>query len=226
MNITIKQIKHLALNSYQEQGDIILVIGNAYGIMPYVEPLATTLNQAGYSCYWFAFSGQNETAGTFAFDNCTHDLNLIVEHLSKQFPEKKINIIAHCAGGLMTMEYCKRYGTEKLHRIIFYGLLYAPYRRRQIAERKLRQCKVNYSLAESDWYYNVLGSLPAVTVPVMFCHAKDRLNMERGNREEMEGVKNACSCVFRWYEEGYDENIGNIQSFAADYIHFLKGDMK
>lgn len=219
----IEHLKLFSLNAITENTSNVLLVGNAYGIMPYIAPLAHILSQKGFNPYWFAFSGQEGTNGHYSYKECTSDIRIISDWINEKHPNTPFSIISHCAGSLMTLEYLKNNPDNKVKKLIIYGLLYAMDRRRPIAERKLKQCDVKYLLSETDWQYRPLDALSKTNIPLLFCHAKDSLNLDRASIEEMKlSVQSAPNASINWYENGYDDDLNNIDGFIGDYISFLK----
>ena len=217
-------VKHLPLFSLEVSGakKPVLIVGNAYGVMPYVHPLALNLANKGYRPFWFAFSGQEGTKGSYSYSQGVEDIRLIVDYIKEKTFTPDLKIISHCAGSLFTLEYLKNFPNNSVSKLIVYGLLYSMSRRRKIAERKLKQCGVNYSLSEEDWNYNPLSALSSINIPTFFCHARDTLNLERATTEEMNlAVEATRDSTILWFEEGYDNNTGLIKNFMPYYKDFL-----
>ena len=200
----------------------VIIVGNAYGVMPYISPLANRLAEFKMQPFWFAFSGQENTLGKYSYSECTNDISMVVDYVKKLHPTKPLHILAHCAGSLMTLEYLKNSNNKTVEKLIIYGLLYAMDRRRNIAERKLKQCHVNYDLSNENWAYKPLDALSKTSIPVLFCHSKDKLNLDRASASEMLlSFKNTPNSDLKWFDEGYDENLENIEHFLPEYINFL-----
>ena len=203
-----------------------IIVGNAYGIMPYVKPLALKLSENGIQPYWFAFSGQENPKGEYSYKQCVDDLANVVGFVKgKNKHRNKINFLSHCAGSLMTLEYLIQSKDLKINKVAIYGLLYTMERRRNIAERKLKQCGVKYNLSEQDWAYNPLKAIEKCHSEILFCHAKDRLNLERATESEMElVVSHQQNSNIKWFEKGYDEDNAQIDNYIDTYLAFLKTD--
>lgn len=221
----IERVSHLRLHSIETINPkaSIAIIGNAYGIMPYIIPLAEKFNEQGFKPYWFAFSGQENTSGLYSYKECTNDIKIVADWIGDKNHDIPLYIVSHCAGSLMTLEYMKNNPDNSVNKLIIYGLLYAMDRRRPIAERKLKQCNVNYNLSEQDWQYRPITTLSKTNIPILFCHAKDSLNLDRASVEEMQlSVKSTPNARITWYDDGYDTDLKNIDIFLNNYISFLK----
>lgn len=218
-HLTLRTIEDISV-TYENQ---VLIIGNAYGIMPYIEPLAKELFSIGYKPYWFAFSGQDNTSGNYSYLDCSNDIKMAVNAIKEKRSYLPINIIAHCAGSLMVLEYMKKYEGNPIEKLIIYGLLFNPSRRRRIAEKLLKINSVNYALTESDWKKNPLEYFKGLKLPILFCHATDKVNLERANLTEINmAVQAADRSKLHWFEEGYDKNIKNISQYIHHYDSFFK----
>lgn len=224
--LIIEEVKNLKLQSIvvPNPHSRTVIVGNAYGIMPYIKPLALKLSESGIQPYWFAFSGQEGTPGQYSYKQCIMDLANIINHVKfKNTNDSSINFLSHCAGSLMALEYLMQRNDSDIKRIAIYGLLYALNRRRIIAERKLVNCGVQFILSEKDWAYNPLKAIKNCQAQILFCHAKDKLNLERATEAEMElAVNQKESNRIKWFEKGYDEDIQAIDSYLETYVSFLK----
>jgi poly(3-hydroxyalkanoate) synthetase len=215
---------HLPLFSLESasKNEPVLIVGNAYGVMPYVHPLALNLHESGYNPFWFAFSGQDGTKGIYSYSQGVEDIRVIVEHIKEETSAPTVKLISHCAGSLFTLEYLKHFPDSSVSKLIIYGLLYSMSRRRKIAERRLRQSGVKYALSEEDWNYNPLAALSTLKIPTFFCHAQDSLNTERATHDEMTlAVAATNNSSIRWFKEGYDNDTDLIKEFMPYYRDFL-----
>ncbi len=203
-----------------------IIVGNAYGIMPYIKPLAFKLNQHEIQACWFAFSGQENIEGEYSQKQCVQDIGNVVDFIKKKNDNPgKINFLSHCAGSLMTLEYLNQKKDESIKELAIYGLLYSMKRRRNIAERKLKNCDVKYNLSEQDWSYNPLEAIEKCDSEILFCHAKDKLNIERATESEMElAASIQKNNSIKWFEKGYDEDNSEIDNYIDTYVSFLKKD--
>ncbi len=197
-----------------------IIVGNAYGIMPYIKPLATKLSENGIQPHWFAFSGQERTEGEYSQKQCVNDIVNVVNYVKGK--NSNVNFLSHCAGSLMTLEYLKLSKDPDIKKVVIYGLLYTMNRRRIIAERKLNNCKVKYNLSEEDWAYNPLEAIDICHAEILFCHAKDKLNFERATELEMNLViSHQRKNKIKWFEKGYDEDNSEIDNYIDTYVSFL-----
>jgi len=219
-----QKIKNATLFNFENcnSNEVVLIAGNAYGIMPYIEPLAKQLVEKKFNPFWFSFSGQEGNAGDYNFKQGVEDFSNIINYLKEQY-SSDINILAHCAGSLITLEYLKETQNREIKNLAIYGLLYSMSRRRNVAERKLKNCGVKYNLSEQDWAYNPLNAIEKCQSNILFCHAKDKLNFERATEAEMElAVSHKTNSKIKWFEKGYDEDNTQIDNYINTYVSFLK----
>lgn len=225
---TKEKVNHLELVTIKveepEYKGNVMVMGNAYGIMPYQEPLAFQLEKIGYKPYWFAFRGQEGVPGYYSFETGTEDIQTVTDYL-KENNKLPLYVLAHCSGSLLTLEYMVKNPDNPFEKLIIYGLLYNMNRRRKIAERKFEESEVKYKLSEDDWNYKPLDALSKIQIPVLFCHAKDESNLGRGTEEEMEfALSHTKKSRIQWFDEGYDNNFDMIPHYIKYYKEFLESN--
>lgn len=231
MKIIQNELKHLNLYMIPLKEDLkkdgtVLILGNAYGIMPYQEPLAKALAEKNIEPWWFAFSGQEGNAGTYSGTTGLQNLNEALEYLSYYKGDRPLWIIAHCAGSLIALEYLKNNPYTDIEKLIIYGLLFNPQRRREFAQKKFVECGVNASVTKADWNYNPLHAIASVQIPILFCHARDKLNLFRAKEEEMkEALVVAKNADIVWFEKGYDNDIEILSAYVDRYYSFLTSSM-
>lgn len=215
----VTKVAHLSLHRLHQPDSStpVLVVGNAYGVLPYQVRLASEFASQGYDVYWFPFSGQDGTAGTFGVAQGVEDLGVILSHLDSALPATGIHVVAHCAGSLITTEYLQGSGSSQIRSLSIYGILYAPWRRRRIAERRLRNAGVLFDLSHNDWYYPWKSRLSSLAVPTQLFHANDELNLDRANKIEIEEACVALNSACVWFDRGYDTEYENIRSFRMAY---------
>jgi hypothetical protein len=224
MKKLINNINHLKLFSFDSDvlNGNILILGNAYGIMPYQEPLAREFANINFKPFWFAFSGQEETIGEYSFESGVNDIQIIINHIDKSYPDVPLYILAHCSGSLLALEYLYAYSKNPVKKLIIYGLMYNMNRRRAVAERKFKSAKVNYRLSENDWNYKPLNALSRVNIPILFCHAKDTANLGRGTEEEMSlALSYSHNADIIWFENGYDIDLSIIPLYMDKYVPYI-----
>jgi alpha-beta hydrolase superfamily lysophospholipase len=204
----------------------VLILGNAYGIMPYQEPLADALSRRGLNTLWFPFSGQSGSlSGTFSIRSGARDLAQVVDLVQEGHnnTDSPLHILAHCASGLITMEYLRSHPDTPVQKVIVYGLLTDPGRLRDRAEKRLVEAGVCSGLSEWDWTYSAGEVAPVLPVlPFLFCHAEDKLNRRRSTAEELEKlVKRMPDASLKIFPEGYDDNLDAISLYASMYVNWL-----
>lgn len=222
--IDMKSVNNNFLTSVDVKNAIsnVIIVGNAYGIMSYIEPLAFQLAAHNIKPFWFLFSGQEKRGGVYSFSQGVEDINEVYNYVLSE-SVLPINFLTHCAGSLITFEFLKHYQCVKINKLIVYGLLYSMNRRRPIAERRLINAGVNYSLTEEEWLYNPTDAIRDINREVLFCHAKDKLNLDRATMKEMVNLQSINSNIkIKWFDDGYDDNNQNISKFIDTYVSYFK----
>lgn len=223
MNIKKEKAGYIDLHSIEMESpkSNVVIVGNAYGVMPYILPLAENLHKEGFKPYWFPFSGQEGTEGQYSFEQGKEDLKNIINHIKSQ-SDLDIHLISHCAGSLISLEYLKENNEQNINKLIIYGLLFSMNRRRNITERRLVNSEVKYNLSEEDWLYNPTNAIKSLNKEILFCHSADKLNQERATKEEMSMVAELKTNIkLNWFEEGYDEQNELIPFFTETYVNYL-----
>ena len=227
MEIMEKRIENLKILTIPHQhisasNGLALILGNAYGIMPYQTPLAQMLAERGIEPWWFAFSGQAGTEGTYSLQSGVQNIKIAYDYLSNLGGDKPLYIIAHCASSIMTLEFLNQNPFNHVEKLIIYGLLFRPSRRKNIALKKFKEYGINETISESDWSYNPLEAISNIQIPILFCHAKDKLNLFRAREEEMERVVGvAKNAEIKWFDKGYDNDLEPLPDYADCYYSFL-----
>lgn len=222
------QIEHLTLKSIDpvsrrgERPGKVLIVGNAYGVMPYQPVLGDALATEGFETSWFAFSGQEGTAGVYSVETAVRDLGLVIDHLSGE-GSASLRILAHCAGSIMVTEYLLRHGGAAVEQLAIYGLLFKPSRRRAKAEPLLQRCGVRQAIEEYGWNYPWREQMPRLETPILLCHARDDLNLERATEEEIDLAAHlAKDCKLKWFERGYDRDLEMLPEFVQTYVEWFR----
>lgn len=230
MTIRESRVEHLTLRNTEPTAanvprrGSVLILGNAYGVMPYQEPLAMALAKRGLDSWWFAFSGQSGAEGSFSRASAIQDVSVAINYIVQKQSNESLSIIAHCAGGLMALEYLRSQSQVSLpvKSLIIYGLLFNPSRRRSQAVPLFENSGVKTELTEDDWNYTPLQALPALTLPVLFCHAKDKINLARASEEEVDtAVEATPDAEVAWFDRGYDRDLTNLPEFVECYYAWL-----
>ncbi len=204
----------------------VIMMGNAYGVMPYQEPLAEALSGSGFDIYWFPFNGQaGSVSGEFSIRSGAQDLAEVIEFVQdhRDDSEKLPHILAHCASGLITMEYLKNIPKSLVNKVIIYGLLAQPGRLRSRAEKKLEQLGVRSGLHEWDWNYSAEeAATKQPSLSFLLCHADDVLNRRRASRNELEQIQAQMpNSTIKVFHKGYDRSLDAIPAYASFYTSWL-----
>lgn len=220
---SISRVEHLTLFTVNENetSPLVLVVGNAYGVLPYQLNLAQELAGRGYQVHWFPFSGQEGTSGTFGVAQGANDLDVIATYIASSSGGRELHAITHCAGALLMTEYLSTRSSPVMS-LSIYGILYAPWRRRRIAERRLKERGVPFDLSEQDWHYPWNDRLAQVTTPAQLVHAKDAINLDRANEREVASACAVLGCDCIWFDQGYDNEQASIPSYCDVYEDFIR----
>ncbi len=228
MKVTCSPVDHLCVKLLRSDDAIacrnsdLLILGNAYGVMPYHVPLAEAMARRGYWVSWFAFSGQDGTAGTLSMDSAVRDITLAVEFVNQRKSDQGLAVIAHCAGGIAAVEYMCQHASSPIRQLIIYGLLFDPRRRQASAEPRMRDCGLRQSIEEDAWDYKWLERLPSIRIPVLFCHSRDSINLSRATPSEIEMASSVVpDATVAWFERGYDTSLATLPQFVETYDRWL-----
>jgi predicted alpha/beta hydrolase len=192
--------------------------------MPYQEPLAHSLATTGLRPWWFAFSGQEGTAGSYSRNSGVDDITVAVDYLAAERPDDPLFVISHCAGGLMALEYlrARHQNAARIEKLVIYGLLFNPARRRRHSLPQFKQRGVSIGLTDEDWAYNPLPVLASLDIPVLFCHAKDKINRRRATEQELaKAAEVTPKAEVVWFEKGYDRDLETLPEFVERYTAWL-----
>lgn len=225
MEISITKLDHLAVYCASPSKDVIddvLIMGNAFGVMRYQEPLAKALATCGLRCWWFPFSGQNGTAGTYSLRSCVQDITAVSDHIRQISPRGTLSFIAHCASTISAVEYLRSAPDNPITAMILYGFLASPERRRASAVPKLLAHGVALDVDPKVWNYRWLENLPQLEIPLLFCHGRDTVNVARATPQELAAATSAArNAVLQWFDEGYDFRLRNLPPFVSAYATWL-----
>ena len=213
----------LPIGSSQHSKGRVIILGNAFGVMPYQPLLGCELAEKGYEAWWFAYRGQDGTPGVFTGLSGADDLRQVFS-CAREYQEKQsFSVISHCASGLILAEYFRRYEAQNVTNVIFYGFLYKPSRRRKTSIQGFRKYNTKTAFNDSAWHYDPLPGLQKAGVPMLFCHAEDKINRLRASRTEIEVLAEQCgTATIEWFKEGYDQATDNISIFVDKYISWLQ----
>jgi len=203
----------------------VLILPNAYGILPYLEPLASELAENGWDTFWFAFSGQG-IEGELSLTSAVSELSVIIDHL-KSIGSTPISLIAHGAGAFAILEYVKSepQRCEDLRTLIITGMLLNVQRVLKSNFNEIEKHNVCVRLDSEVTEYDPAMALQAIKIPVLFCHATDHRHLLRATEEEMNSAvdltPNAAIC---WFKKGYDDDLERLPPFVDTYIKWLSSD--
>ncbi len=229
MSITRAEVSGLRLYSFDKATPTapvahpLMIIGNAYGIMPYQIPLAESMAARGWDPMWFSFRGQPGATGVYTGYSGLEDIDIALKWSRIRSSGSELRVIAHCAGAAMILEYMANMIRDEITALAVYGLLFNPQRRRKIAESRLKKCGVNTAISDEVWNHSPLTAISRVQVPMLFCHPRDRLNLSRATEGEIGQVERASQfSQVMWFERGYDRSIETLPQFVSCYDRWFK----
>lgn len=220
--LTLLNIQHSIGHSTR---GTVLILPNAYGILPYLEPLASELAENGWDTFWFAFSGQG-TGGELSLASAVSDLSVIINHL-KSIGSRPLSVIAHGAGAFAILEYLKNdpHRSEDLSTLIITGMLLNVPRVFHSDINEIEKHNVSARLSSEETEYNPVTALQAINIPVLFCHASDKRHLLRATAEEMNtAVTLTPNATIRWFDKGYDDDLEQLRPFVDSYIKWLSSE--
>jgi len=148
-----------------------------------------------------------------------------MNHLAAEHTAEPISMIAHCVGALIALEYLHAHQKkqEQVKKMIIYGLLFNPARRWKHALPRLKKSGVNVGFTKEDTNYSPLSALSSLHVPLLFCHAKDNLNLRRASQQEVaKAVETAPEAEIVWFDKGYDHDLDSLPEFVECYYSWLR----
>ncbi|HEX8843986.1 MAG TPA: hypothetical protein VF791_05055 [Pyrinomonadaceae bacterium] len=227
MKVNQEEVEHLTLWNIQHSVDepsqgTVLILPNAYGILPYQELLANDLAEHGWDVYWLAFSGQG-IPGELFLRSAVAELSIVISRLTNDMP-KSLAIIAHGAGAWAILEYLKNEPAKcaTLSTLVINGMLFNLKRVLESDINQMKERNVCAKLTAEEIEYNPIPALKVIDVPILFCHARDHRHLLRTNEEEMAiAVETAPRAKICWFDRGYDEDLEQLPPFVETYISWL-----
>jgi hypothetical protein len=199
---------------------LVVVLGNAYGLMKYQEPLARSLSSAGLNALWSSAPGQEGARGLFGLESGVTFLRELVQ--AAQEEEWELALLCHCASSLGAVELLNRYAPQNVRCLISYGPLLKLPALRERALGQLATSGVHSAIGEETWSLDFSAMLASLRCPTLIAHSLDVTNARRATAEQIKGLER-FDCVRKTVllDEGYDEKIENIRPFLAHYLDFL-----
>ncbi len=199
--------------------NLVVVLGNAYGLMQYQEPLARGLCRAGFNALWTSVPGQEGAKGTFGLRDGIEFLHGILTCAAKW----NVAFVSHCASTLGVIELIRAKAPANVKCLLAYGPLLTLPLLRARAERRLQEAGVVTDLPEAIWDFDFGDSLAELTIPTLIAHSSDPHNRRRGSVRRVRrltGIPCVKQLVLR--EVGYDDDSSTIYDFLPAYISFLR----
>lgn len=197
----------------------IFVLGNAYGVMKYQEPLARRLSGLGYQAIWSGLPGQEGAPGTFSLS----DGLAFIEDMTRTLEGQSYGFVAHCASafGVLALAAQQRLATQ-CKAIAIYGPLINLQKRKRAALSRLEASGVKFSLPSEVWLLSVDSLLEQCNVPVLLAHSRDRTNARRATPSDVENLsKYECVRRVMIFDHGYDEDIAGLDQYSCAYGEFF-----
>lgn len=208
---------------YSEAKGRVLILGNAFRVMPYQSKLAEMLAMRGWEGCWFPYHGQPGTDGTYTGQSAVSDLVSMVDHCRCTAPKSRLAIIAHCASCLVVSEFLGSGGGADIDKVVFYGFLAQPLRRREDAERIFPTTGGHFAVSEVAWGFDPRVRLGAIDADILFCHARDEMNAKRASDKEVQMLAGYCRrAKIRFFDEGYDRRTERLEAFAPVYADWIE----
>lgn len=205
----------------------ILILGNAYRLMPYQASLAVHLSSKGFECWWFPYHGQRDMEGSFSGQSAFDDLSAVIDYSRRNSEGKSLSIIAHCVSCLITAHYLANSESSDINSVVFYGFLRHHVRRRRIAETEFAMTGGRIAVPQWQWDYDPTPRLRSIEQPILFCQAEDELNQKRANREEIQEVASHCRrSETLFFPVGYDVHATPLSQYAEHYARWISSHSK
>jgi len=218
--ITLSKI-HPDTSSTETKGRII-VLGNAYGIMPYQPKLASQLAIDGYETWWFPYRGQDGSKGTFSGFSGIDDLNTVLTYHRQMNNNLPLFVISHCTSGLIMAEFFRRFGASEIKKVIFYGFLLNISENRMKRLKRFASFDTRFSFSSEAWSYDPRPGLRNVNIPLLFCHGKDAINRQRATQSDIQQLASECNdSQVRLFKSGYDIDPNLISNFLPYYLDWF-----
>ncbi len=200
---------------------LVVVLGNAYGLMKYQEPLARSLSSEGVNALWSSAPGQEGARGVFGLEGGVVFLRELAQVALDE--DWELALLCHCASSLGAVEFLNRFTPRNVRCLISYGPLLKLPALRERALSQLAIAGVSTAIGEETWRLDFSAMLASLRYPALIAHSLDVTNARRATAEQINALEK-CPCVRKTVimEEGYDEKVENIQHALPYYLDFLR----
>lgn len=202
----------------------VLVLGNAYGVMPYQQPIAERLSGHGFEAYWAPLRGQPASfGGAFSIRGAASDVADIVAVIrGRAGPADRLSLIGHCASSLAILEYFRSHPDNRIDGAVLYSPLTNRLRIAHGAAR-LGQAGVRHDLTQFDLEYAAASAARGLRTPILLVEPKDSLNAKRTCHSDLEDIQRAAtSATLVDIETGYDEDASGLATAIDFYMVWLR----
>jgi len=163
------------------------MVGNAYGVLPYVHTMADVIADHGYAAVFCNFRGQGGSGGTLSVQNATEDLAAVVA-ACQDHPAVDVGrqvMLAQCTGTYAALDYLIRGEKHPITALAIYGLVFMPNKVKQRALSMMSEHKVRWDPHAIDWEYDPCRAISKLRVPTLLTHALDERNLSRSSLHEV-----------------------------------------
>jgi hypothetical protein len=202
---------------------VVVVLGNAYGLMAYQEPLARTLGDAGFNAVWTSLPGQEGAKGAFGLDEVVEFIRELTADVASR--KWQVAFIAHCASATCLLEAWRRYSPPNVRCVIVYGPLINLADRKEAALNRLTQVGVTFNLPDSVWTIDLASLMAQFPHPLLLAHSEDPVNRRRATPDQVKDLASASSRRLLLLKSGYDNDITRLADFVPEYIAFLQQNL-
>lgn len=198
----------------------VIILGNAYGRMPYQDALCDQMSASGYNVLSPMLSGQ--VGGKPRHFNIANGI-LDLQECCEKTTTKDLYIIAHCATGIIVNEFLVSHPSI-FKKAIFYSPLCHPYNLKGKVEAKFLEHSLNYDLGEREWTYSFINEVQRnKSIPFKVFVIDDSFNKHRCTIEDGFSIrKNSSLASVAVIKNGYDRNNTYIDGIAKEYVRFLE----
>lgn len=166
---------------------VVYMVGNAYGVLPYIHTMADVITCHGYAAVFCNFRGQGGSGGTLSVSNATEDLAAVIE-VCQAHPAIDVTqqvMLAQCTGTYAALEYLVNRKNRLVKALAIYGLVFMPTKVKQRALMLMAEHKVRWDPDAVDWEYDPCRAISKLRVPTLLTHALDERNLSRSSLHEI-----------------------------------------
>lgn len=201
--------------------EIVFILGNAYGHMPYQEPLAAILAQHDFTSVWTCLPGQEGSTGTFSLPHVTEFLRDLITNGTPE--DSRVAFICHCASTIGLLKVLTPHLQPSPRCLVAYGPLLNLSRLSTRALPRLREAGVEFQLPPEVWNLPIYDLFAGSPVPIMIAHSRDSANRRRASMRQVKRLAGSASIEELYVaERGYDDDLDSLPAFAERYVPFIR----